>query len=400
MSATKTRRIVFTKKAIEGLRSPASGRVYIYDAKTTGLAICCTAAGGRVFYHYRKVDGKPERYMLGKWPKVTVEQARDEADRKNGLIADGVNPSDKRRVNRNAPTLGEVFDEYIGMPTRGKSKRPRSAKTTLGYRNAYDNHLAKDFGNRRLSTIRRSELEQLHNSIGEGHGHTIANRVLALVKSLFNYAIEQEYFPINPATRLKAFEEHSRERYLAADEMPAFWKAVEADPCGDFFKVALLTGARSGNVRTMRWDDVDLATAVWKIPTSKTGKPLTLPLTQLVVDILIERKTTATSAYVFPGRNPKRPLGNTSRSWKRIKEAAGITDIRIHDLRRSLGSWQAVRGSSLTIIGKSLGHDSLQATKIYARVDLEAVRSSVDAAVNAMFTASKVKPAKEGASNG
>src|SRR5688500_4709705 len=91
-----TTRINFTKATLGALKSPREGRVYVYDEKTAGLAICLTAAGGRNFYLYRKVDGRPERIKIGPWPRLTVEQARDEADKLNGKIAEGINPNDKR----------------------------------------------------------------------------------------------------------------------------------------------------------------------------------------------------------------------------------------------------------------------------------------------------------------
>lgn len=385
------RKFPFTKQRLEALELPDEGRRYVYDAKITGLALCLTAAGGRTFYSYRKVDGRPERVYIGPFPQTTVEQARDEAAKINGKIAEGINPNDKTRVNRKAPKLGEVFDEYIETPTRGKSKRPRSAKTTAGYKWQFGKYL-EAWRHRQLSKIRRHDVEKLHNEIGEQHGGYIANRVLALVKAIFNYAVEQDYFPLNPATRLRPFAERSRERFLTADELPRFWLAVEAEPEADFYKLSLLTGARRGNVLAMRWDEIDLAAATWRIGQTKNGNPLTIPLSAPALAILQRRQEGAATPWVFPDRLGVRPMPSPRHGWERILKAAGIEDLRLHDLRRSLGSWQAITGASETIIGKSLGHESIQATKIYARVDLDSVRQSVNKATDAILAAATAKP--------
>jgi integrase len=388
MPAEKPRRVNLTKANIEALKLPDSERQYIYDIKTPGLAICLTAAGRRTFYLYRKLNGKPERIRIGEWPRLTVEQARSEADRLNGRIADGQNPNDKRRVNRKAPTLGQVFDEFIEAPTRGRSKRPRSPKTIKDYRWQFKAHL-EPWRERQLSKIKRADIERLHNEIGAENGPYLANRVLALLKAVLNFAVEQEYYPLNPATRLRAFEEQSRERFLQADEMQRFFAALEMEPAADFFKLSLLTGARQSNVLSMRWDEVDLAAATWRIPHTKNGQPLTVPLAPAAVAVLKERRQQVKGEWVFPGREGEGGKRAPRYAWERVCKRAGIEGLRMHDLRRSLGSWQASTGASLTVIGKSLGHQSIQATKIYARVDLETVRKSVDTAAAAILAAAK-----------
>jgi integrase len=334
------------------------------------------------------VAGRPERIKIGPWPQFTVEQAREEADSLNGTIADGINPNDARRQRREAPTLGEAFEEYISLPTRGKQKRPRAPKTIEDYRWIFKKHLAT-WTHRRLSDISRSDIERLHNEIGTGIGTTIANRTLALLKSVLNLGMDRGWIEANPAARMHAFEETPRERYLAAGELPAFWKAIEAEGAADFFKLLLLTGVRKSNALSARWEQFDLDAAVWKIPRTKGGKPLELPLAPAAVELLLARRKRVHGEWVFPSASGNGPMPNPKHAWDRVRTAAGLPDIRIHDLRRSLGSWQASGGSSLPVIGKSLGHTSLQATQIYSRVSQDAVRESVTAATAAILAAAK-----------
>ena len=117
-----------------------------------------------------------------------------------------------------------------------------------------------------------------------------------------------------------------------------------------------------------------------RIPETKSGEPVTLALPPAAMTILQTRKVDSSSEWVFPGKGATEHLMEPKTAWKRIIARAGIKDLRIHDLRRTLGSWQAAAGSSLPIIGKSLGHKSLGATQIYARLNLDPVRASVNKA--------------------
>lgn len=109
----------------------------------------------------------------------------------------------------------------------------------------------------------------------------------------------------------------------------------------------------------------------------------------------MERKKTATSVFVFPGTGKKGHLVEPKKGWKRILERANIEDLRVHDLRRSLGSWQASTGANLSVIGKTLNHKNVSTTAIYARLNLDPVRKAMDKAVNAMFVAGGVKDQAE-----
>lgn len=133
----------------------------------------------------------------------------------------------------------------------------------------------------------------------------------------------------------------------------------------------------------------NLETKIWIIPQTKNGDPQVVVLTDNVVAIFKSR-TNNESDYIFPSQKDKtRPLINSKKAWQRIINRAGITNLRIHDLRRTLGSWQAITGSSLPVIGKSLGHKTPEATAIYARLSLDPVRESVEKATQAMLAAAK-----------
>src|SRR5262249_61953361 len=134
---------------------------------------------------------------------------------------------------------------------------------------------------------------------------------------------------------------------------------------------------RRSNVQEMEWKEIDWTRAEWMIPAekSKADEPIRVALHSAAVEILSRRKASSMSDWVFPGKGKTGHLVEPKSCWARILKRAKLSDLRLHDLRRTLGSWQAATGASLPIIGKSLGHSSIQATQIYARLDLDPVRA-------------------------
>jgi integrase len=246
---------------------------------------------------------------------------------------------------------------------------------------------------RKSSTITKQEIQLLHERIRDENGLYQANRILERISSIFNRAIEWGWQGENPAQGIRKFREKSRDRFLQPDELPRFFSALEEEEnttARDYIMLSLLTGARKSNVLAMRWEDIFFERAEWKIPETKNGDSLTLPLSQNAVEILERRRQDTHSQWVFPADASKSGhFSDPKRAWQRVLTRAGIKDLRIHDLRRSLGSWQASTGASGFVIGKSLGHKSQQATQIYARLNLDPVRDSIEKATQAMMTAGR-----------
>ena len=171
--------------------------------------------------------------------------------------------------------------------------------------------------------------------------------------------------------------------------------AEENDTMRDYFLLSLLTGARRSNVLAMEWTDINFERAEWRIKETKNGTPQVVTLSPEAMDVLRNRKPEEIVKFVFPGAGSTGHLTEPKKGWKRILTHAGISDLRIHDLRRTLGSWQAKTGASLAIIGKSLNHKNQNTTAIYARLDLDPVRDSVNTATNAMMVAAGLKDSGE-----
>lgn len=383
-------RINFTKASIEKAWSRDGKRTYYYDTKVRGLVLDITPNGVKTFRLYRKVNGRPERIQIGRHPDLTVERARAKAEVLNAEIASGENPGADRRSIRKEMRLGEMFDLYLERYAK-KHKRSWSGDEWL-----FKKYVAL-WENRALSSIDQHHIEKLHTSIGELHGKYAANRVLSLLSAIFNKALAWGWSGTkNPAKGIQRFKEEQRERFLYADELPRFFKAVRQEldtDARDAILIMLFTGARRSNVLSMRWQDVHIERAVWTIPVTKSGKPQNVTLAPIAVQVLAPRlaNSQGESEFVFPGRHGTGHRVEIKSAWTRIREAAKLKDVRLHDLRRTFGSWQAASGVSLPIIGKSLGHSDVNTTAIYARLDLDPVRQAVNAATQAILTAGGVE---------
>jgi integrase len=137
----------------------------------------------------------------------------------------------------------------------------------------------------------------------------------------------------------------------------------------------------------MKWENISLIRQEWRILDTKNGMAQTIPLTAEAMIILQRRHITKNAEFVFPGIGLSGHLVEPKKGWKRILHHADIQDLRLHDLRRTLGSWQAKTGASSVIIGKSLNHKSPSSTAVYARLELDPVRASVSRATEAMLLA-------------
>lgn len=378
-------RIALTEARVVKMQPPSKGRYFIADATNINLQVCVSSAGLKTFYLVRRMNGQPTRYCLGRHPGLTVSNARKAAEKKLGEIADGQNPQAERMRGRKALTVGELFEKWLVHA----KQRKRTWKDD-------ERQIDKYFGpikERGVRTLTAAAVIDWHAKIGTDHGPVQANRCLFLLSTLLNYAIEKlEAIEHNVCRKVDRFPERSRERFLLPDEMKAFFKAVAAEEplWRDFFLLCLLTGARRGNVAAMRWDELDLERSVWLIPGAKTKnkKPHAIPLSPPTMIVLRSREATrGGSPYVFPSGRVDGAIADPRKAWSRVLKESGISNLRMHDLRRSMGSWQATLGASLSIIGASLGHADLQSTQVYSRLTLDPVRASMAQAGQQMLTA-------------
>lgn len=438
----------FTIRAIEALSPPATGRSEFKDTKVQGLYLRVTPSGVKSFSFVGRAKGssRVERLTLGKYPAIKPEEARRRATQLAGELAGGKSVALAARERRGELTLNELSELYLEH-LRAHTRMPDD------FVSRYRLHIGPYFGTRRLSEIkvgdvtrwlkelpgeilhrkaeeaagrrmkaerRRREIEERRKLNGRRHGpdpkpkaaplsagrvtgKTTANRAHDCLRAMFNWARSADsghvYSGPNPAAAQTRYKKVERDRFLQPDELGPFFDALGAEEnidARDSALIKLLTGARRSNVQAMRWSEVNFARAEWRIPITKNGQPQTVTLVEEALALLAERKKSASSVFVFPSARSKTGhVVNTAKAWRRILDRAGLSDLREHDLRRTLGSWQARGGASLVMIGKSLNHSDPGSTRVYARLDLDPIRESVSRATTAMFQAAGLKPVAE-----
>ena len=365
----ETKKFNFTKKAIENLEPPEGSKQQdrYYDSKTRGLFLLVTTGGAKTFYVRRKVKGKSELYMLGRFPELTVEQARAKAGGFHSALTDGKNIAEARRAERAELTLGELFAEYMERHLR------KSRKTWKELEEDFTRHFGH-WKNHRLSTITRSDVEKLHTTIGETRGRYSANRALDLLRAMYNKGIRwQLHKGDNPAMGITEFTELPRERILQPNEVERFFRALDSEDnqnFKDFITLCLLTGQRRSNVLAMRWADIDFRGRSWHIPGEKmkNGQSQMLALSQSELDILVRRTEDNVGEYVFAGNGRTGHFVEPKRAWARLLKRAAIEDLHIHDLRRSLASYMANSGADVAMIKSALNHKDIKTTlNVYVR---------------------------------
>jgi len=385
----------FTDDRLRKLSSDGK-RLMVYDTKQPGLALRVTIAGTKTFC-FSAWDPKRRRSVdvtIGTYPKVTLTKARNEALQYTNDIEDGVDIVGLSQEERNEPTLDEAFKRWV-------TKKAAKGKTSWKIdEQRYNKHISPRFGGRRVGDISGKQVESWFLSLPQktGLSTTSANRLLVIIKTVYNQELRKYE---NPCDGISLNREESRERFLKPGELPLFFEALDdlstPDYLRDFVYLGLYTGARKANLLGMRWSDIDFDMESWTIPAakSKNRSSMTLPIIPAAIEILARRwqenqERPTPSTFVFPSLSPRSKTGHLHDirdSWESMLKRADVADFRMHDLRRSLGSWQTITGSSTAVVGKALGHKSQQATAVYARMHLDPIRQSIEKAVEAMHQA-------------
>lgn len=364
-----------TQKFIEKIQKPEAGQVLIRDTEIPGFGIRITPTS-LCFILEKRVKGKPKRITLGRHTdNFTLEIARNMALEFSGRIAQGIDPTQEDAIKKEEITFGELCEMYLEKYAK---ERKKSWKNDRNQIKAY----LSGWKEKRLSEIERKDVVNLHFKVGKESGHYAANRLISLLRKIFNLAESWGLSKTeNPATKIELFRESKRDRFVKPDELPGLMESLKQEPNfyirGALFTM-LMTGQRKMEVLSMAWADLDLNQEVWRIPLTKAGDSHYIPLPEPVRDLLKNLPMIHENPFVFCGRG-KNHLVNIEKNWRKICERAGLPGLRIHDLRRTLGSWLAGAGASLPLIGKVLHHTQPSTTSVYARFDLAPIRAALEA---------------------
>lgn len=375
---------------------PAEGKqpVYHFDTILPGFAVRVSPKGVKAFVVQGRAKGRMHRRNLGRFPAVTPEEARERAREILSKMAAGKAPDQSlERVKVSA-----ALDEWLKVHVARKLK-PRTA---ADYETIAKKVLKPAMGARYVADVERADLAKLHGDRCDTPRRS--NYILAVARSFFSYCEDAGYRPpeSNPAKRIKAFPENRRERFLSRDELARTAAAISAAELAGrisiyaaaALRLCILTGARQGEIKALRWREVDLERGMLLLEDSKTGrKPVYLNAPAL--GILETLPRVKGNEFVIVGDVDGEPYRNLTRAWIKVRKLAGLSDVRLHDLRHTFASFGASEALSLPMIGRLLGHKVPATTARYAHLAADPVREAnerVGAALLAIMS-----PVKAGA---
>lgn len=377
-----------TKRAVDTLE-PGERR---WDGELKGFGVQRTKGGTASYVLKFRAGGRQRWLTIGKHGSPwTPDTARKEAQRLLAQVAMGEDPAEAKQDDRRAVTFADFAERYLREHAE-PHKKPGSV------RNDRDNlrlYILPAFGARRLDSITRQDIAKLHRSLADRP--TAANRCLALLSHLFNTAQAWGVLPegVNPTRHVKKYRETKRERFLSAEEFVRLGRVLsEAERDGTespyvvaLFRLLTFTAARCSEIRTARWEWVDFEAGELRLPDSKTGRKV-VHLSPPALEVLANLPREEGNPHVICGAKAGAHLVNYKDPWARIKKAAGIEDVRPHDLRHSFASIAVSGGMSLPMIGALLGHTQAQTTQRYAHLasdPLKAAASTVGTQVAALM---------------
>ena len=392
-----------------------------WDGDVAGFGMRIYASGAKSFVLvYRTTAGRSRMLTIGPYGALTIQQARARAQKEIVRIRDGADPVEERHERLHATTLADVAREYIDV-NRARLK----PKTVKQYELLLRKHVRK-LGRKPVADIAVRDATRLHHALSATPA--AANHAVNFLSTVLHWSESQGYRPVNsnPCTAVKRFRESKRERYLTVAEVGALSQALNTalleglppaprhqrkpgDPAkqkhrpkdlkptpANPYAVAairflLLTGWRSGEACTLRWSDVDFERRLATLQDSKTGRshrPLGAPALALLSEL--ERR----GEHVFPGEREGEPIKDVKRVWGAVRYAAGLEDVRLHDLRHTLASFAVAGGHSLYITGALLGHARPATTARYAHLHDDVRHAAADAVSNAIAEAMNAKALK------
>jgi len=366
------------KITIQNVKKLAPGG-QLWDAGLSGFGVRRQGNGPAAYVvKYRAGRGRnaTQRWLtLGKHSEAfTPDEARAAARKVIGLVADGKDPAAARKAERMAGTVAALTAEFEAA--HAKIWRPSTVRSNAGL---IARAIVPAFGTRRPNDVTHADVARWHVGLGETPG--AANRALAILSSMFGWAIKNQLRDApNPCRDVKRYRGRKIERHLSAVELARLDEALKAVDSKEPYTVAALrllifTGARLGEILGLRWEWIDLEAELIRLPDSKTGaKPIYLNAQARKVLATLPR--IAGNPHVIVGANSGASLVNLEKPWRRIRDAAGLADVRIHDLRHSFASIGAGMGEGLPIIGKLLGHRNTSTTAKYAHLSPDPVRAA------------------------
>jgi integrase len=324
-----------------------------------------------------RILGRFRIATLGRADALTLDDARKKARAYLGRVASNLDPQAAKDTADASGTVKALCEEYM---RRHAEKKKRSWKDDQSY---IDRILVPKLGSRLVAGITSVDIAKIHSEIGRDHPYA-ANRFLEIASKMFVLGRTWGRLPKdaeNPAVGIEQFPEQKRRRYITTAEMPKLAAAIDAEG-NDFARHAvwllLLTGVRRTELLNAKWSDIDWDLRTLYIGKTKNGEPVLAPLSHAAIEHLKMIPHIEGNPYIICGKLTGLPLKGLQPAWARIRTAAALQNVRLHDLRRTVGSWLVREGSSLHLVGAVLNHKDSKTTAGYAYFQIEDRQAALD----------------------
>jgi integrase len=404
--ANRESRIKLTKRSIESL-APAAAAVIRYDDKLAGFGVRVMPSGRRFYFvRYRNKHGRSRWFTIGEHGKVTADAARTMAQRILQTVAvDGRDPSGEREAFRAAPTVNDLLNRYIAEHIEQRN-RP---STRAAFKSIIERDIRPELGRLKAEAVTRQDMHRFH-AAHAGTPHQ-ANLILAVCSKAFSLAElwEMRADGTNPCSKIERYPVNHRERFLSADELGRLGATLrQAESAGLPWRVGpdskhpkkaegrrtlyrrittaaiellLFTGCRLSEVLNLRWEHVDFNAGTIALSETKSGRPQVVTMNAPARQVLKELEAAKTSECVLPSpSNAKHPLSKAGieAAWQHIRTAAQLEDVRLHDLRHTVGTYAGQSGANAFLVRDLLRHKNLAMTGRYVNRADDPVRTLSD----------------------
>jgi len=369
-----------TKRMVEAAEGGDSGWRWLGDDEVPGFGAMVYPSGTKTFaLRYRTHAGRQRMMKLGHFGELTVQQARDLARSEKVRVLEGQDPRAIRdRERTELRTVAQLLDRWKGEYAKTHRKTWKEDEGRI------DRHIRPHLGRLHVDSLTSERVAGWHRLLGKA-APVEANRCLETPRAAWRWADRHDRLPNelrDPTKSVRRFRERSRERWLRRDELGRLLRATEKED-DPYVRAAvpllLLTGLRKGELLSARWSNVDLERGEILLPETKSGGAQVRLLPQGAVEILRSLPRHEGNPFIFPSPGERSDhRKDFKKRWKRIRTAADLEDVTLHDLRRTAGSFMAQAGVPLQVIQQVLGHSHPSVTRLYARLSSENERNALE----------------------
>lgn len=344
-----------------------------------GFVLEARASGTKTYaLRYTDAGGRQRQHKIGTFGLITNEQARKAAAKLRAEVELGGNPQEAKQEKRAIGTYADLAKLHL---EHAQAYIKSHGCTEMILRR----HLTPRWGKMRLDEIKTQDISKwLGDKIAGGMAPATAERIRATFNRSFELGNRwdiagTEVNPVKNVTRRKF--NNARDRFLSPQEAARLHKAAaesENVQLAPFVALALLTGARKMEILKAKWADVDLERRLWLIPETKNGTPRYVPLSQQAVEVIEKLPRWDKCEWLIPNPKTRLPFNTIKRAWETARVAAGMPDLRIHDLRHSFCSSAVAAGVDLYTVGKIAGHKDYKSTQRYSHLANDTLMKAVE----------------------